>query len=262
MSKPLDNLTADERRQTVVDLVMTAGSVEVDELAQRFDVSRMTVHRDLDLLEGQGVLRKVRNGATALPASNFESDVRYRLNLHNAAKERLAEAALEYLNGVQSVCLDDATTLLPLARLLAKRHGITIASNFLPIIKDLTERDGVRLIALGGEYHSRFDTFTGMICEQNIGSLYMDAFVTSTTAVSDGVAYHPDPGIVKVKRAMMAAATKRLLLVDDSKFEKTALYRVAPLRDFDAVVVSASLDRELVAALSAMEVNVLVARKA
>jgi DeoR/GlpR family transcriptional regulator of sugar metabolism len=261
MAEILKTLAVGERRQAIADLILEAGSVMVDCLVERFEVSRMTIHRDLDQLEDQGVLRKVRSGATALPANNFESDVRFRLHQQTEAKQRLAEAALEHLGGVQSVCLDDATTLLPLARLLAEIPGTTVISNFLPIIKELTTRDTVKLIALGGEYRARFDTFTGLICEQVIQSLRLDVFVTSTTAVCDGVAYHPDPEIVKVKRAMMAAATRKILLVDNSKFGKAALHRVAGLEEFDLVVMESSQDSKLIESCESAGISVCLAKE-
>ncbi len=230
------------RRQWISDTILAEGSVLVDELAERFGVSRMTIHRDLDLLERRGVLRKVTNGATAQPANTFESDVRFRLTLEVEVKETLSRAALEQLSSAQSICLDDATTLLPLARLLGDRTGLTIITNFLPIVRELTERSGVQLICLGGEYDPRFDTFTGLGCEQAASNLRPDVFVTSTTAISDGAAYDPDPSTAKVKRALMRAATQTLLLVDSSKFDKTALHRVAALSDFDLVLVDDGLD--------------------
>ncbi len=262
MSSPASSHQAspETRRKWITDAIIANGSVLVDDLAQRFGVSRMTVHRDLDVLERQGVLRKVKNGATAQPASNFESDVRYRLPLCTEAKESLAEAVLEHIESAQSVCIDDATTLIPLARRLPDTRGLTIITNFRPVIRELAGRQGIHLIALGGEYRPRFDTFTGLICEQALAGLHSDVFVTSTTAVSDAVACHPDPGIVRVKRAMMQSASRSILLLDASKFQKTALHRVAHLTEFDVVIVDADTERSEIEACREAGVNIVVAR--
>ena len=97
--------------------------VSLKDLAARLDVSLMTVHRDLDELERQGVLRKVRGGATPQPSSLFESNVRYRLTLAMTEKQALARAAIDQVESGQSVMIDESTTGLALARLLpGPRH--------------------------------------------------------------------------------------------------------------------------------------------
>src|SRR5574337_871378 len=107
-----------ERQEWITRYILEHGSVLIDDLVERFNVSRMTIHRDLDDLEKQGVLRKIRNGATAQPSGLFESDIRYRLNQQKAEKVAIAPVALSFIEPGQSILLDEATTLLPLVHLL------------------------------------------------------------------------------------------------------------------------------------------------
>jgi len=238
----LSGLSPVERRQRIAEYVLGHESVAARDLAHRFDVSVMTVHRDLDELERRGVLRKSRGGATPQPSSLFESNVRYRLSHARAEKEALARFALGLLEPGQAILLDDATTTLALARLLPVLAPITVITNYLATIEVLRESVGVRLLALGGEYFPSHDSFVGVVCEAAIASLRSDVCLMSTSAVSGGVAYHQEQEIVAVKRAMLGAATKRILLIDHSKLGKTALHRLAPLADFDLVVVDAGVD--------------------
>ena len=98
--------------------MLTQPFVAVKDLARLFDVSVMTIHRDLDELEGQGMLRKVRGGATPQPSSIFESNARYRITVARAEKQALANFALTLIEPGHAVVLDDSTTVLTLARLL------------------------------------------------------------------------------------------------------------------------------------------------
>ena len=95
--------SAVDRQSLIRDRVHSEGSVTVDQLVSVLGVSRMTVHRDLDMLETEGVLRKVRGGATALRSSLFESDFPYRLTASVAAKEAIGRAAARFVEGGQAV---------------------------------------------------------------------------------------------------------------------------------------------------------------
>lgn len=231
-----------ERRERIAEYVLERESVSARDLAARFDVSVMTVHRDLDELERQGVLRKFRGGATPQPSSLFESNVRYRLSAARAEKEAIARYALTMIEPGQAVLLDDATTTLALARLLPSIAPVTVITNYLRMIQELHDAPGIRLIALGGEYAPSHDSFTGVVCNAAIASLRADLFFMSTSAVSDGFAFHQEQEIVMVKRVMLGAATKRVLLIDHGKLGKVALHRLAPLSDFDLVVVDSGAD--------------------
>ena len=83
----------DERRQAIMDRLVEDRAVDLDMLAELFSVSKMTIHRDLDDLEHQGLLRKVRGGATIEAGTRFESDFRIREKHDGEAKTRMAEAA-------------------------------------------------------------------------------------------------------------------------------------------------------------------------
>ncbi|MCC6313882.1 MAG: DeoR/GlpR transcriptional regulator, partial [Thermomicrobiales bacterium] len=181
-------------------------------------------------------------GATPQPSSLFESDVRYRLGAAREEKEALARYALRLIEPGQAVLLDDASTTLALARLLPTAAPLTAITNFRPSIELLRETPEIRLIALGGEYFPHHDSFMGLVCEGALATIRADIFFMSTSAVSGGIAWHQEPITVSAKRAMLKAATKRVLLIDHGKLGKVALHQLAPLSDFDLVVVDDGID--------------------
>ncbi|MCE1254006.1 MAG: DeoR/GlpR family DNA-binding transcription regulator [Anaerolineae bacterium] len=248
-----------ERQTWITTCILEQGAVQVEELAELFQVSRMTIHRDLDDLEMQGVLRKVRNGATALPSSLFESDLRFRMKQYQKEKEAMSRAALAYIETGQAIFLDEASTLLPLVHMLPALAPLTVITNFLPIMTEISAYKDIHLITLGGEYLPRFATFTGLLTERTMESLHAEVYITSTTAVFKGIAYHPDQQVVRVKKAMIAHSTRQILLLCHTKFGKTALHEVAPLSAFDRVIIDEGLSAENHSNLEAMGVKVDVA---
>jgi len=132
--KPKERKT-ETRQRRISELVLARGSMSAQDLVDEFDVSLMTVHRDLDELEKRGVLRKVRGGVTAQPSSVFESLMPYRLTAMADQKRRLAEHALRYVEPGMSLMLDDSTTVLKMIPGLAGITPLHVATNFLAGLK-------------------------------------------------------------------------------------------------------------------------------
>lgn len=240
----LENYGRSSRQKWITEYILEQGSLVVDELSNHFQVSRMTIHRDLDELERQGVLRKVRGGATVHPSYLFESDIRFRLTAAKIEKEAIAKYAMSFVEPGQVILLDDSTTTIALAQLLIEVKPLTVITNCLRIMDIMREESDIRLISLGGEYLPRFDAFTGLICEKAINSLRTNLLFMSVSAVSRCVTYHQEQEIVKVKQAMMNSSATKILLVDHTKFGKVALHHLAPLEEFNLVLVDADVDKK------------------
>lgn len=249
------------RKAWITAQLLERGSVAISDVIDAFGVSRMTVHRDLDELAAEGLARKVRGGATVLPSTLYESDARFRLAQHQPAKEALCAKTAQWLEPGAAVLFDESTTTLPLLEHLKDIGPCTVLSNFRATLNRLASDDfsDVDVLALGGRYHRRFDSFTGPLCAAQLAGVHADVYVTSTTAVIDGAGWHPDADIAAVKRAMLDAADLRLLLVDRSKLGRRALHRVASLRSFDGVIVEAGTPNETVDRLDAVGVAVHLA---
>jgi DeoR/GlpR family transcriptional regulator of sugar metabolism len=236
------SLAPEQRQERIAELVLKQPFIAAKDLAERFDVSLMTIHRDLDELEAHGVLRKVRGGATPQASSLFESNVRYRLTVASEEKQALARAALLQIEPGQAVLIDESTTGLALARLIPARVPLTVITNSLSVMQELRSVRDIKLIVLGGDYWPRHEAFCGLACEAAVSALRADVLFMSSTAISGGVAYQPDQDMAIAKRAMIAAAARRVLLVDHSKFGRVALHRLAPLTAFDLVMTDDGID--------------------
>ncbi|CAA9437138.1 MAG: Glycerol-3-phosphate regulon repressor, DeoR family [uncultured Quadrisphaera sp.] len=248
-----------QRREEIRRRVVDEGFVRIEQLADALDVSLMTIHRDLDVLQGEGWLRKVRGGATARPSALHHGDVRHRIATMSGAKRELAHAAVALVEPGQSVLLDESTTALALVDLLPGRGPLTVVSNFLPVITRLGAEPGIDVICLGGAYYGAYDAFLGMRTSEAVRSLRADVLFASTTAVTGGQCYHQSQETVAVKRALMEAADQRVLLLDHSKFLQRGLHHLAPLSAFDLVLVDRGTPSADVEALRGQGVEIQVA---
>jgi DeoR/GlpR family transcriptional regulator of sugar metabolism len=233
-----------ERQELIRERVIADGFVRSEQLAEEFSVTLMTIHRDLDVLQQQGWLRKVRGGATAQPSALFHGDIRYRMQAMREAKEKLARTAIKMITRGQSIILDESTTALHLAQLLPEHGPITVITNFLAIIKLLAGKPGIDLVALGGAYYPAYDAFLGLHTAESVRSLRADVLFMSTTAITDGICYHQTQDTIIVKRALIETAAKRVLLVDHSKLSKRGIFQLAPLTAFDLVIVDDGISKQ------------------
>jgi DeoR/GlpR family transcriptional regulator of sugar metabolism len=230
-------MKTDNRMDEIANYVIGKGEVRIDELVARFNVSRMTIHRHIDRLAQQGVIRKLHGAVSAQPSGIYESLFRYRETVSTAEKAALAQAALAYVSGGEVVVLDDSSTVNALAPLLPEAAPLTVVTNSVPALATLRDVDGIDLICTGGQYHRTYNAYIGHNCLNTIARLRADVLICSASAVQGTTAFIQDQQVVSVKQAMMASASKRILLVDHTKFGKVALHVFDDLASFDVVLV-------------------------
>jgi DeoR/GlpR family transcriptional regulator of sugar metabolism len=172
----------------------------------------------------------------------FESSYAYRSKQATAEKRAVAKAAAEYLSPGQAVMIDDGTTTEPLAEFLPETAPHTVMTNAFHLMDRLRDVREIELISLGGTYNSNFESFLGLFCEQSIRAMRADVLFVSMSAIKGGVAFHQNQDAARVKRAMMDVAETTILLVDQSKFGRSGLIRLADLDEFDRVLIGGEVD--------------------
>lgn len=235
-------MDAEERRRELLKLVQSRKSVGLDELVKRLGVSRMTVHRDLDLLASRRLLRKQRGGASAESSLLFESNFHYRYEINQSEKRALAHAAAQLIEPGSVIMIDDSTTTLEICAELESIENVTVITNSLAVCEKLRTRPDARLILAGGSYSDTLQGFYGLLCEQTLAKIKADwAFMSAPSVIGTSL-YHQDQEVVRVKRAMMSAAERLVILLSASKFKTRALTHFADLNEFDRIFIDRQID--------------------
>lgn len=250
-----------DRQRAISALVAAEGAVRIEHLAEQFDISLMTVHRDLDELEARGLLRKSRGVATALSSNLVESSDIYRAGQQMPEKRALAEAAMAYVEPGQAIFMDDSTTVLEMAGLMAAKAPLTIITNKLTLMNELRNSRGVSLVSLGGNYYDWCSAFMGRMTVEATRKLRADVFITSPSAVTENTCYNQSLETVDTKQAMFDASARRVLLVDHTKFQRRALHAVHRLTDFDVVIVDWLTPDADVARLRELDLELVIAQE-
>lgn len=247
------------RRQLIAEAVMAEGTMRIEELTERFGVSLMTAHRDLDELVSRGLIRKTRGVVSAAPTSLIEASDVYRSSRQSVEKRALAEAAMQFVEPGQAIFLDDSTTVLQMAPLLPARVPLTVITYSLTLMNELKGIRDLTLVGLGGQFANWCNAFLGGMTTSEISRLRADTVFLSMSAITDDMVFHQSAEMVATKRAMFDSAATRILLADHSKFERRALHSLAALSDFDHVIVDEGTPARHLDRMRARGVTVLVA---
>ncbi|MEV0697801.1 DeoR/GlpR family DNA-binding transcription regulator [Saccharopolyspora sp. NPDC050389] len=247
----------EQRRQDVLQHVIEHGAARIDELAARFEVSLMTMHRDLDELAERRLLRKLRGRVESYPSLTMETATRFRIGLRIAEKEALAEAAAVEVRPGMTVLIDDSSTVFPLARTVSAVDELTVVTNSVSVAQILAGA-GREVVLLGGRYRGEFDSCTGPDVLRALARLRADVSFTSATAIADGRPFHPIQDYADIKEAIIESAARNVLLADHSKFGKTATFAYRDLRAYDLVVTDDATPEHELAAIRAYGTEVRV----
>lgn len=237
---------ATERQQEILSKSRLDGRVEVRELAELLDVTPETVRRDLTALERRGLLHRVHGGAIPVERLGFEPAVAERETLMSSQKERIARAALDELPDGGAIILDAGTTTARMAELLPTDRELTVVTHGLPIAMALASRPSITVHLLGGTIRGRTLAAVGTWTERDVRDVFADVVFLGINGltVEQGLTT-PDLVEAGVKRALVAAARRTVVLADHTKIGRSEFAHVAPLSAVDTVVTDADLDPEL-----------------
>lgn len=237
---------ATERQQEILGRARRDGRVEVKELAEALDVTPETVRRDLTALERRALLRRVHGGAIPVERLGIEPAVSDREGRMAGQKERIAKAALDEVPEGGAIILDAGTTTIRLAEMLPTDRELTVVTHGLPVAMVLATRSNITLHLLGGTVRGRTLAAVGTWAERAMQDVFADvAFLGTNGITAERGLTTPDLAEAGVKRALVAAARRTVVLTDHTKFGRADFAQVAPLSAVDTVITDLDLDPDL-----------------
>jgi DeoR/GlpR family transcriptional regulator of sugar metabolism len=230
---------AHERQRFLLQRLEKNGSLQVRGLHRELDVTVMTLWRDLDLLERQGLLKRVHGGVLRADRAH-EPAFRQKQSQASAQKRRIAkEAVRRFVKKGDTVILEGGTTVAEILPHLPT-EGILLLTNSLPILSrsHALGRDW-EIQCSGGTLSPVSGNFTGQTATRFFHKLTATTFFMSATGLDPetGTLTDPNPLEIEVKRAMAATAQRVVLLLDSRKIGQHSAHQVLPLRDIDDLVI-------------------------
>ena len=260
MARTKSRLTQTQRLEAMRQALLKADEVSIDDLAGRFDVSGMTVRRDLELLESRGDVIRTHGGAALAQRLTFEFSFREKQNRNRGAKSQIAERAAGHIHDGQAVILDTGTTTLEIARRIMGRRNVTVITTSLAIVSALQFAAGVRVVLLGGFLRGGSPDLHGPLTEQNVEMFRADvAFMGADAVDFNGNTYADDLQVVNLDRKMAASATQVIVVADSSKFGRTGMCKIFSPSDYGLLVSDSGIGADVLKRLVKKGIDVEVA---
>lgn len=248
------------RQQQILGWLEQAGAGTYQELAEVLGVSTMTVRREVDELNGRGLIIKTLGGVQRAnaPAYLMESVVHGRMAQNRREKQAIARSAIDLADGAQTLFLDGSTTCLELAKLIARRlRGVTAVTYSALTSLELGRNRNNAVIGLGGEFDPESCCFVGAVAEDTAERYYVDvAFISTMGFLPTEGTFESAVANFRVKQVLARHAKKVVLLVDHSKFGQRALARVLDIKEIDCVVTDRGAPEESVRQLTEAGIQV------
>jgi DeoR/GlpR family transcriptional regulator of sugar metabolism len=242
-----------DRRSQILEYVIERERVDVHELSERFGVSQVTVRKDLDHLEQNGLVRRQHGYALAVAPDNLRS----RLAFHYDTKRRIAAAAADLVPHGATVMVESGSCCALLADELSRmRRGVTIITNSA-FIADFVRNGQAAVVLLGGDYQAESQVTVGPLVEQCLAGFHVEyAFVGV-----DG--YTPETGFTgknHLRAAVVAQMARRsdhvVVLTESLKFPRQGAVPLLPASAVTRVVTDEGLDATMQADLTAAGITV------
>jgi DeoR/GlpR family transcriptional regulator of sugar metabolism len=220
------------QQQTLAQLRALQTELSVEELAKKFDVSPLTIRRDLEQLENDGAILRTHGGCVL--RTTVESTYHRRVALNFELKQAIGVAAAKEVKSGDAILINDGSTTFHLVPHLEPISKLYVYTNSMAVISELSRFSQIRLYILGGEYNPEMHFLGGSMMEQILEGLHFDSVFLGTDSIdANGNCLVDGPDISRLTEIMLRRGTRRILLADHTKVGANAHAVYARLSDFD-----------------------------
>jgi len=237
-----DQMLAQQRRRRILAELRRTGAVKVADLTTTLGVSEMTIRRDLEQLESEGLAEKVHGGAVIGGSSTFEPGFAVKSELAGSAKQAIATKAASLVRPGSAIALSAGTTTWSMARLVAQVAELTVVTNS-PIVADAvqTENPQVTVILTGG-VRTPSDALVGPIADRSISGMHVDQLFLGVHGIDRQAGFTtPNLAEAKTNQALISAAREVVVIADSTKWGVVGFADIAPLSVADTVITDTAL---------------------
>lgn len=252
-----------QRFHSILGGLQENGSVSVDDLSAQLGVSVVTIRRDLDLLEQQGVLRRTHGGAISIEPlfyEPFRNDRSFQAQVERLANEkrRIGRAAAALINHGETIAITPGTTTAEIIRGLPLDRKITVVTNTVNIAMELSKRKDVSVFVTGGHLHGEWFSLIGPSATRSLDNMLIHTMFVG----ADGIDAHwglscLSPDEAELNATMISHSRRHVAVVDHTKFGVVASWRICEAPIIQKLITDTGATDEMIAPFEALGIEVI-----
>ncbi|HTX73048.1 MAG TPA: DeoR/GlpR family DNA-binding transcription regulator [Rectinemataceae bacterium] len=224
------------RVESILAIVSRKRSVSVLELKERLGVSEVTVRKDLDYLESEGIIVRTHGGAMMAEDQRAFRPVGMREGLRQPEKDAIAAAAREFIAEGDTIFLDAGTTCRSIARMV-RGMSLQVVTTSLDVIEELAEAEGISLFCPGGTLRRESRCFIGPAAIEAMQNIQVQScFIGATGFTNGGCFATQNANEAQIKRQALRISKRRIIAADSSKYGVSAFSIYARPGDVDLLI--------------------------
>lgn len=230
-------MLAVERRNLILEKLQDEKKVVVSELSTLFEVSEETIRRDLDKLDKEGLAIKSYGGAVLNENTGLDMPFNVRKKRNMQGKQLIAELVSGLVQEGEHIIVDPSTTAVAIVKALKSRKRLTVITNSIEVLVELSDVSGWDIISTGGTLRENYLALVGPKATDVISSFHADRAIISCKGLDmeQGIT-DSNEMFSQVKQMMLKSAKQRILAVDYTKFGNVAFSKICELASIDMVV--------------------------
>lgn len=248
-----------ERWQYILSLVHREGRVLVSELSESLGISPISIRKDLDHLESQGLVQRTHGGALSPQSSTMlDPSLKEKERYQIKEKQRIAAAAIKLVKEGECVLLDSGTTVTAIARALREFSNLTIVTNAVNIAAELSDT-AFEIILTGGTLRKNSFSLVGPMAEDMLTQIRADILFLAVDGFDTRIGI-TTPNILesRVNRAMVNASRRVVAVCDSTKFSRSSMALIVPPSAIHTVITDDQISKETADTLRDAGVEVII----
>jgi len=230
-------MLAVERRNLILEKLQDEKKVVVSELSTLFDVSEETIRRDLDKLDKEGLATKSYGGAVLNENASLDMPFNVRKKRNMKGKKIIGDLLSTLIGEGEHIIVDPSTTAVAIVKALKSRKKLTVITNSIEVLIELSDVTGWDIISTGGTLRENYLALVGPKATDVIKSFNADKVILSCKGLDmEKGLTDANEMFSQVKQTMLRSAKKRILAADYTKFNKVAFSKICDLDAIDMIV--------------------------
>jgi DeoR/GlpR family transcriptional regulator of sugar metabolism len=262
MTRGVKYMIVSQRRKLIKELLIKNKSVKVSDLVELLHVSEETIRRDLNQLEREGVAEKNYGGAVLIEEAENQfliPPVDKRKLQYSLEKELIGKAAAQLIKEGQTIIFDAGSTTWYIGKNLPDKSNLTIITNAMNVAEECSKDETASIYLLGGKLRKNSMSLVGPQVETELQNYNADYVFLGTAGISLRHGFtSSDLYDAEMKRAMVSAGQKIVVVADHSKLQRSGLTPFCPFDQADIFITSDLADKEILKEIEKRGVEVIV----